>query len=129
MIVNHANYPFLHAALKAIECDNGGHLIGTVYPGKRIDLDNFNVPDAWQHLVAGADVALGRLEEESADDYETFVVGEQSEAEAIEQRQGDLAEARILLNDYFNGWQPEDAPFKTLAGASVTVSGKDGTNG
>lgn len=117
MIVENQNYPHLHAAFKAIECDSGGHLIGTIYPGTPIDLDRFKVPEAWAHLVAGAELALTRLKVTSETDLETFVVGEQSEAEEIEQRQGDLAEARILLNDYFNGWQPEDTPF------SLSVAG------
>lgn len=108
MRVQSQNYPHLHAALKMIECDSGGHLIGTVYPGTPIDLERFKVPDAWIHLVAGANRGLGRL---STADFETFVVGEQSEAEAIEARQGDLAEASILLNSFFDGWQPEDAPY------------------
>lgn len=111
MIIEHSNYPRLHAAFKAIECDNGGHLLGTVYPGEPIDLEHFKVPDAWSHLVPGAERSLARLEVRDKNDLETFVTGEQSEAEQIERRQGDLAEARILLNDYFNGWQPEDAPY------------------
>lgn len=113
MIVDSKNYPHLHAAFKEIELDSGGHLIGTVYPGTKIDLEHFKVPEAWSHLVAGADLALDRLDGMSNSDFLTFVSGEQSEAEAIERRQGDLAEARILLDDYFNGWQPEDAPFSS----------------
>lgn len=108
MIVNRDNYPRLRAALASIECNSGGHLIGVVYPGKKIDLENFKIPDEWSHLVEGADRGLSRLD---AHDFETFVIGEQSEQEAIERRQGDLSEAHILLNDYFNGFQPEDAPF------------------
>lgn len=115
MIADSSNYPNLHAAFEAIECDSGGHLLGTVYPGKPIDLDRFKVPEAWAHLASGAERALARLKADSEDDLETFVIGEQSEAEEIERRQGDLAEARILLNDYFNGWQPEDAPFAATA--------------
>lgn len=111
MIVQRSNYPDLREAFHAIECDSGCHLIGTIYPGQKIDLEQFEVPEAWSHLVAGADRALSRLRLDSEEDFETFVIGEQSEAEEIERRQGDLAEARILLNDYFNGWQPEDAPY------------------
>ena len=115
MIVDREHYPELRAAFAAIERDNGGHLIGTVYPGHRINLDAFTVPEAWAQLVPSADRALARLKAESEADLETFVTGEQSEAEAIEQRQGDLSEARILLNDWFNDWQPEDAPFRGAA--------------
>jgi hypothetical protein len=110
MIVNDQNYPQLRSAFKAIEEDNGGHLIGTVYPGEKIDLHNFVVPDAWMLLLPQAEAGLQRLHDESKDDLETFVTGEMSEAEAIETRQSDLAAARQVLNDYFNGWQPEDAP-------------------
>jgi hypothetical protein len=111
MIVERTNYPELLAAFAAIERDNGGHLIGTVYPGKKIDLDHFSIPDAWSHMVPGAERGLARLRSCGEGDWETFVVGEMSEQEAILDRQGDLVEAHILLNDWFNGWQPEDAPF------------------
>jgi hypothetical protein len=116
MIIERDNYPHLRDAFHAIEYDSGGHLIGRVYPGTPIDLERFAVPEPWAHLVAGADRGLGRLQEQGDSDFETFVIGEQSEAEAIERRQGDLAEARILLNDMFNGCQPEDAPFRHKTG-------------
>jgi len=115
VIVERSKYPELCAAFAAIERDNGGHLVGTIYPGVPIDLNHFSVPPAWAHLISGAERALARLRLRSEDDFETFVIGEQSEAEAIERRQGDLAEASILLNDWFNGWQPEDAPFSGVA--------------
>ncbi len=111
MIINRENYPHVHDAFVAIECDNGAHLIGTAYPGEKINLHTFTIPKAWAHLVSGAELGLARLKATSDSDHETFVRGEQSEAEEIEKRQGDLSEAHILLNDWFNGWQPEDAPF------------------
>ena len=121
MIVTRNNYPDLSAAFRAIEMDNGGHLIGTIYPGERINLNEFEIPAAWEHLTAGADRGLARLKETSAADLETFVNGDMTEAEEIEKRQGDLSEARIILNAWFNGWQPEDAPF-----ASPSNGGRDG---
>ena len=111
MIIDRDSYPNLRAAMAEVEMDNGAHLLGTVYPGEKIDLERFRVPEAWQHLVPGAERGLARLMAESLGDFGTFTCGEQAEQEAIMERQGDLAEAHILLNDWFNGWQPEDAPF------------------
>ena len=126
MIVSRHNYPHLHAAFVQIEQDHGGHLIGTVYPGKKINLEEFKIPEAWAHLVSGAEAGLKRLQETSYGDHETFVNGEQSEAEEIEKRQGDLAEARIILNDWFNGWQPEDAPFASTHSSQHNSRGTQG---
>jgi len=95
------SYPRLHAAFRAIEYDNGGQLIGTHYPGEKIDLDTFQVPSAWGPLLAQAEAGLARLDEK---DFETFVVGEHSDQENIRERQGDLTEAHTVLNDYFDGW-------------------------
>ncbi len=111
MQVDDTNYPNLRTAFWSIECNSGGHLIGTVYPGQKMDLDRFKVPEAWAHLVPGAERGLARLKDFCPTDLETFTIGEQSEADEIETRQGDLAEARILLNDYFEGWPAECAPF------------------
>lgn len=99
-------FPALHAAFLEIEFDNGGHLIGTVYPdaGPPRDLETFIVPDPWSYLVAPASVALARLKLTSEDDWSEFVCGEQTAAEAIQKRQGDLEEARELLNAFFDGW-------------------------
>jgi hypothetical protein len=103
-IVDSSTFPALHAAFKEIECDNGGHLVGTVYPGTPIDLERFTVPEAWAHLVAPAEAALTRLRALSEDDWSTFITGEFSDGERIRERQGDLEEARQLLNDWFEGW-------------------------
>lgn len=124
MIVQRSNYPDLREAFHVIECDSGGHLIGTRYPGQKIDMEHFEVPEAWSHLVAAADRVLSRLRLFSEDDFETFVCGEQTDMDVIEKRQGDLAEARILLDDYFNGWQPEDAPFSR--GVSLSQASREG---
>jgi len=111
MIVTTENYPNLLNAFKEIEMDNGGHLIGTVYPGEKIDLEHFKVPEAWAHLIEGAERGLARLAADSHDDLETFLCGDQTEADEIRERRGDLSEAHILIESWFNGWQPEDRPF------------------
>jgi hypothetical protein len=110
MIVNRENYPRVRDAFDLIECDSGGHLIGRVYPGKTIDFGRFEVPEAWAHLVPGAEQKLAHLIAGSETLWETFVTGEQTEAERIE-KAFDLAEARILLDGYFNGWPEEDTPY------------------
>lgn len=112
MIITSESFPELRAVFEMIERDNGGHLIGTVYPGDRINFEAFNVPDAWALLLPQAEAGLARLRSQSEDDFETFVNGEESEQAAIFERQGDLAAAQSVLMDYFNGWQPEDAPNK-----------------
>lgn len=106
-LVTSSTFPQLHAAFKEIECDNGGHLIGTVYPGEPIDLETFTVPEAWAPLLAPAEAALARLRDAGDEDLNTFVVGEMSESERIRERQGDLEEARRVLNDFFDGWPAE----------------------
>jgi hypothetical protein len=106
--VSPQTYPNLHAAFRAIEENNGGHLIGTVYPGERINLDSFTVPAAWDKLLPVAEAGLARLCD--TEDFSTFVCGEASDVEAIRVRQGDLDVAQRVLNDYFSGWPTEDAP-------------------
>lgn len=108
MAITKATYPELHAALVEIECDNGGHLIGAVYPGTPINLNRFKVPDAYWHLLAPAEVALARLRQTNELDWYEFVCGEETASEAIQRRQGDLMEASALLEAWFNGW-PEPA--------------------
>jgi hypothetical protein len=108
------SFPNLHAAFVAIEQDNGGHLIGTVYPGEPIDFETFRVPDAWEPLLAPAEAGLARLRACSVEDLSTFVIGEETEAEAIQQRQADLNAARLVMNDYFDGWQ-EERPWRPMS--------------
>jgi hypothetical protein len=110
MFVTKGNYPRVRDAFEAIECDSGGHLIGRVYPGKAIDFGRFHVPLEWEHLVPGAERGLHHLVAGSEALWETFVIGDQDEADEIEKQHG-LAEARLLLDGYFNGWPEEDAPF------------------
>lgn len=115
MIVTRDNYQHLHAAFLEIELDNGGHHVNRIATAQGleapIDLESFFVPEAWSHLVSGAEHGLSKLSADSADDLETFLCGDQDEADTIRKRRGDLDEAHILINSWFNGWQPEDAPF------------------
>jgi len=109
-IVTEPFFPRLHAAFRLIEADNGACLIGTIYPGKRVDLERFIVPQAWTSLLQRADRALSALRAASEEDFETFVIGEISEQDAILARRPDLTSAHKLLNNFFDGWPPEDAP-------------------
>jgi hypothetical protein len=102
--------PTLHASFLQIITDSGGHLIGTVYPGEKIDIETIKVPAAWGPLIQRADETLTSLRMQDQEEWLTFVIGEQSEQEAIFKKHGNLQEAKTLLTDFFNGWQPEDAP-------------------
>ena len=99
------NFPELCAGFALIERDNGGHLIGTVYPDERVNLEAFEVPDGWSHLLAAAEAGLSRLRAASATDWETFIIGEERDVFDIAYRQKDLEQASILLNAFFDGWQ------------------------
>lgn len=110
--INSENYPMLCRALRTIEEDHGGHLIGTVYPGQKIDLDSFTIPEAWEHLIPGAERALVHLMSGSAKLFDDFVAGEQSDQETILANYPALSEAHILIGDWFNGFQDEDKPFR-----------------
>lgn len=94
------NYPKICAAFRLIEEDNGGHLIGTVYPGEPINLYRFEVPSSHEHLVETAEIALSRLSEGHS--FVDFCIGEESEVRKIMLRQGDLEDAQVLLNSYFD---------------------------
>lgn len=108
--VTASTHPHLVEAMALIEEDNGGHLIGIVYPGEPIDLERFAIPAPWQALAQPAEDALAALHDAAPDDYEAFVVGDQGEVERIVAAHPGLEIARRLLNDWFDGWQREDAP-------------------
>jgi hypothetical protein len=76
-------YPSIHKAMGEIECDNGAHLIGTVYPGEPCNFDVFTLPDGLEPLIADAEKGLARLRADSEDDFNTFLVGEEDEVNAI----------------------------------------------
>lgn len=115
IVVTRDNFPTIRRAFDEVECDNGGHLIGTVYPGEPINLEAFEVPEKFAHLLAPAEAGLIRLWKKSQEDWLEFVCGEQGAAEAIEAKRGDLKEARQLLNAFFDGWSVESDPRKVGA--------------
>lgn len=108
MGIDRSNFPEVTAAFAEIECDNGGNLIGTFYPGEVISLTCFTVPPAWERLLKPAEAGLSRLRLTSEEDWQEFVCGEVGAADAIQERQGDLNDARRLLDDFFNGFPDKD---------------------
>jgi len=104
MQINKRNYPAIAKAFRLIEEDNGGHLIGTVYPGEKLDLESFDVPDEHAPKLDAIERALQRILPD-AERFNTFVVGEESEHEAVMTTQGDLTDAHELLCAYFMGWE------------------------
>jgi len=106
MKITKESHPALAFAFEEIERDNGGHLIGTVYPGEAPDLEAFVIPDVWAPLVPAAEAALAALREPENDrTFIDFVVGPQHEQDAIYLERGNLDEAKQLLNAFFNDWQ------------------------
>lgn len=109
IVITAASHPHLRQAFEDIDRDGGRHLIGTVYPGEPADFSRYDVPLPWSRHVDAAEAALERLRACGQDDWETFVTGDQDEAEVIADRQGDLAGAQMLLNAKFDGWAVDDA--------------------
>lgn len=118
IVVSEMNYPSVFDAFVGIECDSGAHLIGTVYPGKKVDLTAFEVPGAFTHLLVAADRGLARL---SADDFETFTIGDQDTMNEIRDRDPDLGAANQLLEAFYYDWdkdedyEPEPDPVEHLS--------------
>jgi hypothetical protein len=114
--VTKENYPHVCRAFRMIEEDNGGHLIGTVYPGEAVDLERFTVPAAWVKLLDSANLSLGAL---SDADIDTFTCGADHEVEALIAA-GDqgLRNAHDLLCVWFNGWEEETRVTAPTIGSS-----------
>jgi hypothetical protein len=110
MIVTKDNFPEVCAGFRLIEEDNGGHLIGRVYPGEPINLEAFEVPDGWSHMLAPAEAGLSRLRRETPELWDTFVIGDERDVFDIAYRQKDLDQASILFNAFFDGWQATPPP-------------------
>ena len=107
IVITKDTHPAICAAFRLIEEDNGGDLIGTVYPGEPINLDGFEIPDAFAHLVVPAEAGLARLRAMGDDfdsDWHSVVCGEVTDADFLRARQGDLDEAQRLMVSYFDGW-------------------------
>lgn len=110
IFVTKESHPCLHEIMVMIEEDNGGHLIGTVYPGTPIDLERFEIPDGWVSEVAPAEAALAKLKASHPEEFETFAIGEHTEIERLIEQHADLRVASQLLEDWFDDWQTEGTP-------------------
>lgn len=117
-LLNRTLHPFILTARQMLEEDSGGHLLGTVYPGRKIDFDTLYVPSSrwtpeqlwnveaafkWianEHGMTGIDSGLYN-----------FVAGEQGEIERFVEKHKetcpDLPLACKFIDDYFNGWCDE----------------------
>ena len=95
------NYPALHAALVAIEVDNGAHHVGTTHPGTPVNLKSFKVRAAKTRL-AKIEIALARLRQ-TPELFSDFLVGEEQDQNAIRVAQGDLDDAHKFIDEWFNG--------------------------
>lgn len=104
MNVTKKTFPALHKAFVLIEHDNGGHLIGTVYPGERKNLRSFPVPAPWQMRAKKAEVGLRSIVDDP-ELFDNFVIGEESEQEMLLAMHPELKYAQEVLNAYFNGWE------------------------
>lgn len=89
-------WPTLHAAFETISHDGGAGAGHAVY----------FVPEGWTENLDAIEATLAGL---SADDLQTFAIGEEREAAAIAARDPALAQAHELLNAFFEDW-PEIMP-------------------
>ena len=115
--LTYVSHPMLLLARRLIEDDSGGLLIGTVYPGERINLLSVLVPeDRWslQNLLK-AEIALRWYAvTRGFNALLEFCTGEQTEQEdAVREHVdvipgGDLGLAHKFLDDYFNAWSDDD---------------------
>lgn len=120
MIVNETRFPALYKAMLDIRLDTGAGHVGTTYPSgwdaagapiyEPIDLTEFDVPEAWESMIAPSESALAALLAISPEDFETFCCGDESDMDAICERSHDLKLAHKLLNDFFGGFSEEDEP-------------------
>lgn len=115
IVITAVSHPHLRQAFEDLECDGGRHLIGTVYPGPAPDFSSYEVPPPWSRYVDAAERGLARLRECGEDDWDTFISGEQDDMAALVERQGDLAEASMLLNALFDDWPVDDVHQEVLS--------------
>jgi hypothetical protein len=105
VVVDATSAPTLYEAFYMIECDNGAHLIGTVYPGPVTDLSKFEVPEPWTEKVLAAESALNLLRLRKGEEgFETFCIGDCDIADEYVKEMPELAEAQQLLNAFFMDW-------------------------
>ena len=100
--ITNLSHPNLVTAMRAIEVDNGGHLIGTVYPGNPIDLDRFVVPFDVAHLLAPAERALGNLRTIMPDEFDIFATGEDTERKRIVAANPDIEAADLVIETFYS---------------------------
>lgn len=112
-------HPYVIHAMRLVEEDNGGHLIGTVYPGDPIDMTRMDVPDGFMEKAHEAEGALKRFVEEQGrgigdltemgQPFYTFVIGGENGEEdtlAIISVNPYLQVASDFINLWFNAWEP-----------------------
>ncbi len=85
-----------------IEKDNGGHLIGTVYPGTPINMESFEIPETWGDHLEAAERGLATLSDLGVGE---LAMGEEQTALALAAKSEDIAKAYALGNAYFEGWE------------------------
>lgn len=120
--ITRQSHPSILFARQLIEEDNGGHLIGTVYPGDKINFEELKIPgDRWSRECLQAIelalqwVALVHGDKGIESGLYTFCNGETTETEEFIERHhalcratlppADLRMAHEFLNDYFNAWE------------------------
>lgn len=103
-------HPGILAAVRLIEEDNGGHLIGTLYPGEPLDLNTLMIPvkhRAFADEVEPALLALRnehRLQEDGHPFY-IFCCGAEHDSRPIMDARPGLQRAHEFLNLWFDGWE------------------------
>ncbi len=105
MNVDATNLPTLYEAFHMIKCDGGAHLIGTLYPGPKTDLDKFKVPDNWVERLPAAEESLNLLRLRHGEEaFETFCIGDVDVADAYFLEIPELEVEQNLLNAFFEDW-------------------------
>jgi hypothetical protein len=113
--VNKHSFPMVHMAMLTIEQDSGAHHVNRIValsPGfaNPVNLVEFEVPYSYGvDRVCTAEDAMFALMSTGFENIETFIIGEQSEQEALiqslEPAIPGLRTAHALLNDWFNAWE------------------------
>lgn len=112
--ISEATFPAVHRSMLEVEMDNGAHHVNRIHGPGTVDLDTFIMPfDYGVEKLAQAETALRQvLEHVGKEGWETFVIGEQGEQEALIKQLSpvipDIQVAHDLINDWFNAWQLAD---------------------
>lgn len=105
-LITKESHPNIAAAFVAVECDNGAHLIGTAYPGERVNLETWEIPAPYDAQVDEVDAQIARIRAAGADIFETWTSGEHYEAIAVT-IQFEAYRAQRFLNAWFDVWTSE----------------------